>query len=172
MNINQNDLNNYKKLVLNTSEEIPYSRIKNTMFCTEAIKINKNNMNKYQQNDSINILNNNLTNHNNNQKSLKVVYHDKYFKENINKITYYEELVSILNNEQLITLNNLNYIKEPFINSNKIIFDSNFESGNLHMSIELEELLEYDLIIRPEFGTNKVYQWFFFQFIFQKMIVI
>ena len=162
MNINQNDLNNYKKLVLNTSEEIPYSRIKNTIFCTEAIKINKNNMNKYQQNDSMNILNNNLTNHNNNQKSLKVVYHDKYFKENINKITYYEELVSILNNEQLITLNNLNYIKEPFINSNKIIFDSNFESGNLHMSIELEELLEYDLIIRPEFGTNKVYQWFFF----------
>ena len=81
MNINQNDLNNYKKLVLNTSEEIPYSRIKNTIFCTEAIKINKNNMNKYQQNDSMNILNNNLTNHNNNQKSLKVVYHDKYFKE-------------------------------------------------------------------------------------------
>ena len=34
MNINQNDLNNYKKLVLNTSEEIPYSRIKNTIFFT------------------------------------------------------------------------------------------------------------------------------------------
>ena len=35
----QTKFNEYKKLVLNTSNEIPFNRNKNTILCTDAIKI-------------------------------------------------------------------------------------------------------------------------------------
>lgn len=146
--------NDYKQFILNTSEEIPYTRIPNTILCTDVIKLGKSNLSRYP--DQFNP----------NQSPLKVVYHDKYFKENISQINSFDHLVEILNNEEILNLNNNeNYLSYNYINSKNIIFDSNFESGNLHMAIELDELDEYDLILRKEFGSNKTYQWFFFSVI-------
>ena len=155
----QTKFNEYKKLVLNTSDEIPFTRIKNTILCTDAIKTNKKNILKYQ-----NINQNNLDNSNSNK--LKVVFHDKTFKEDYEYINSYNDLLKII-----ILEKNLSFIpkrEKSFINSDKIIFDSDFENGNLRMVIELEELNEYDLLIRPEYGGMKTYQWFFFSVIINK----
>ena len=143
--------NEYKKLVLNTSDEIPFQRNKNTMLCTDAIKNNKKNILKYQ----------NINNENTNK--LKIVYHDKTFNENYEYINSYNDLLKIIILEK--PLPHKPQRENTFINSDIILFDSDFENGNLRMVIELEKLNEYDLLIRPEYGGIKTYQWFFFSVI-------
>lgn len=137
----------YNQLYLHVNNEIPYSRIKPTILCTDAIKINKANMLLYKSTPQ------------------KIVYHDKTIKNDnsLPKTISYEQLSSLLNSDELISINKDNKTYKD-INS-KVQFDSDFESGNLRMAIELNELSEFDLIIRPETESDKTYQWFFFSLI-------
>ena len=54
-----------------------------------------------------------------------------------------------------------NFIYKNYDENNEIFFSSHFESGNLSYAIK-QSTNEYDLILRPETGTQRAYQWFFF----------
>ena len=43
----------------------------------------------------------------------------------------------------------------------ELVFDSNFESGNLDMVIKKKDL-EYDLYMRVDTNTKGHHQWFYF----------
>ena len=62
----------------------------------------------------------------------------------------------------LFLISHIPLIKEPLVNDDNVIFDSDFEEGNLRMAIEITQNKEYDLIMRPEIGAKKLYTWFFF----------
>ena len=148
--------NKYKKLVLNTSSELKFTKIKSTFLCSEAKKRSKENISKYFS------LGNNISSKNKTEymSSLKVVYHDKTFKNEIKSISSYNEFFSIL--VPLKEISHIPLINEPLYNDDNVIFDSDFEEGNLRMSIEITKNKEYDLIMRPETNSKKLYTYFFF----------
>ena len=135
----------YNKFFINSPNEIPFTRMKNRVLCTDMIKINAANMFSYKS-----------TPH-------RVVYHDTSISSTLTPLTQftYETLTQLLNSDDKTTLhpNALPYY--PPID-NPVIFDSTFESGNLRVAIEVKRLYEYDVLIRPEVGGDKTYQWFFF----------
>ena len=147
--------NKYKKLVLNTSSELKFIKIKSTFLCSEAKKRSKENISKYYF----------LGNKPSNNKSediftLNVVYHDKTFEKEIKYLSSYDEFYSIL-----VPLNEISHIPKipnPLYNDENVIFDSDFEEGNLRMAIEITKNKEYDLIMRPETNAKKLYTFFFF----------
>ena len=147
--------NKYKKLVLNTSSELKFTKIKSTFLCSEAKKRSKENISKYYF----------LGNKPSNNKSediftLNVVYHDKTFEKEIKYLSSYDEFYSIL-----VPLNEISHIPKipnPLYNDENVIFDSDFEEGNLRMAIEITKNKEYDLIMRPETNAKKLYTFFFF----------
>ena len=143
--------NKYKKLVLNTSSELKFTKIKSTFLCSEAKKRSKENISKYFS------LGNNKSE---GISSLKVVYHDKTFDKEIKLISSYNEFFSIL--VPLKEISHIPLIKEPLYNDDNVIFDSDFEEGNLRMAIEISKNKEYDLIMRPETNSKKLYTYFFF----------
>ena len=142
--------NKYKKLVLNTSSELKFTKIKSTFLCSEAKKRSKENISKYFSLE-------------NNKSSLKVVYHDKTFEKEIYSISSYNEFFSIL--VPLKEISHIPLIEEPLYNDDNIIFDSDFEEGNLRMAIEITKNKEYDLIMRPETNSKKLYAYFFFSIV-------
>ena len=148
--------NKYKKLVLNTSSELKFTKIKSTFLCSEAKKRSKENISKYFS------LGNNMSSKNKSEiiPSLKVVYHDKTFKKEIKSISSYNEFFSIL--VPLKEISHIPLINEPLYNDDNVIFDSDFEEGNLRMAIEVTKNKEYDLIMRPETNSKKLYTYFFF----------
>ena len=95
------------------------------------------------------------------------------YKNCLNEIIYSE--VDIIDRHiSYNDLTNLLNLKDPFIKdsytkfkyknySERVFFDSNFESGNLRMAIKISEY-EYDLILRPETNCIRNFQWFFFLF--------
>ena len=147
--------NKYKKLVLNTSSELKFIKIKSTFLCSEAKKRSKENISKYYF----------LGNKTSNDKSediftLKVVYHDKSFEKEIKYLSSYDEFYSIL--IPLTEISHIPKIPNPLYNDDNVIFDSDFEEGNLRMAIEISKNKEYDLIMRPETNAKKLYTFFFF----------
>lgn len=147
--------NKYKKLVLNTSSELKFTKIKSTFLCSEAKKRSKENISKYYF----------LGNKTSNDKSediftLKVVYHDKSFEKEIKYLSSYDEFYSIL--VPLTEISHIPKIPNPLYNDNNVIFDSDFEEGNLRMAVEISKNKEYDLIMRPETNAKKLYTFFFF----------
>ena len=147
--------NKYKKLVLNTSSELKFTKIKSTFLCSEAKKRSKENISKYYF----------LGNKTFNDKSediftLKVVYHDKSFEKEIKYLSSYDEFYSIL--VPLTEISHIPKIPNPLYNDDNVIFDSDFEEGNLRMAIEISKNKEYDLIMRPETNAKKLYTFFFF----------
>ena len=147
--------NKYKKLVLNTSSELKFTKIKSTFLCSEAKKRSKENISKYYF----------LGNKASNDKSediftLKVVYHDKSFEKEIKYLSSYDEFYSIL--VPLTEISHIPKIPNPLYNDDNVIFDSDFEEGNLRMAIEISKNKEYDLIMRPETNAKKLYTFFFF----------
>ena len=150
--------NKYKKLVLNTSSEVKYTKIKSTFLCSEAKKRSKENISKYY------ILGNKITNDKNeNIYTLKVVYHDKTFDKEIKYLSSYNEFYEILTPPNEIS--HIPNINTPLYNDDNVIFDSDFEEGNLRMAIEITKNKEYDLIMRPETNAKKLYTFFFFSII-------
>lgn len=43
-----------------------------------------------------------------------------------------------------------------------MVFDSNFESGNLEIVVK-RKYLDYELYMRPDTNTASYYQWFYFK---------
>jgi hypothetical protein len=43
-----------------------------------------------------------------------------------------------------------------------LIFESRFESGNLKEAIQIDRF-EYELVLKPDYGTKNFTQWFFFK---------
>lgn len=167
MNLNENQnenqyYNKYNKLVLNTSSELKFSKIKSTFLCSDAKRKCKENISKYYllgqviQNEN----NKNQTKKENDVFTLKVAYHDKTFNKQIKFLSSFNEFYSILIPQNDIS--HIPLIDKPFINDDNIIFDSDFEEGNLRMAIEINQNQEYDLLMRPEVGSKKLYFWFFF----------
>ena len=152
--------NKYNKLVLNTSSEVKFSKIKSTFLCSEAKKKSKENISKYILLGEHDENNKNQNKKSNNVFTLKVAYHDKTFEKNIKFLSSYNEFYSILIPQNDIS--HIPLIKEPLINDDNVIFDSDFEEGNLRMAIEIIKNKEYDLLMRPEVGSKKLYTWFFF----------
>jgi hypothetical protein len=146
-NIN-NSLNNISLPNLIDKKEITSDIISSTTYnnakrltLNEIIQMSNNNMEKYK-----NCLN-------------EIVYSET---DIIDKHISYNDLTNLLN------------LKDPFIKdsytrfkyknySDRVFFDSNFESGNLRMAIKISEY-EYDLILRPETNCIRNFQWFFFLF--------
>ena len=147
--------NKYKKLVLNTSSELKFTKIKSTFLCSEAKKRSKENISKYY------CLGNKISNNKSeNIFTLKVVYHDKTFEKEIKYLSSYNEFFSIL--APLKEISHIPKIENPLYNDDNVIFDSDFEEGNLRMAIEITKNKEYDLIMRPETNAKKLYTFFFF----------
>lgn len=69
--------------------------------------------------------------------------------------------------EQIIKNTHRQEPPRPFVGMNpaggsgELVFDANFESGNLDMVIKVREL-EYDLYMRVDTNTRGHHQWFFF----------
>ena len=83
--------------------------------------------------------------------TLKVVYHDKTFNKKIRNLTSYNEFFSILTPQDDL-ISHIPLIKESFVNDDTVIFDSDFEEGNLRMAIEINQNKEYDLYSFFKFG--------------------
>lgn len=52
-------------------------------------------------------------------------------------------------------------LAQPDIIKDELVFDSNFESGNLDMVIKKKEF-EYDLYMRVDTNTKGHHQWFYY----------
>lgn len=70
---------------------------------------------------------------------------------------------AIVNRSTITTLTN-NDVERCQIRSNidHLLFDSQFECGNLRKAIQITED-EYDLILRPDINTFRYHQWFYFE---------
>ena len=160
--------NKYKKLVLNTSSELKFSKIKSTFLCSEAKRKCKENIAKYfLLGKEIKNDNNSYQNKkDNNIFTLKVAYHDKTFNKQIQYLSSYNEFYSILVPQE--DLSHIPLIENTFVNDDNVIFDSDFEEGNLRMAIEINPNKEYDLLMRQEVGSKKLYTNFFFSVLIKK----
>ena len=110
----------------------------------------------------------NINNKNLNDYKLKniceLVYSEESLSRNNTNVSY-EELIDILYIKEPYDRNNSkNFIYKNYNNNNEIFFSSNFESGNLRYAIK-HNSNEYDLILRPETGSCRNYQWFYFRII-------
>ena len=105
--------NKYNKLVLNTSSEVKFSKIKSTFLCSEAKKKSKENISKYILLGEHEENNKNQNKKSNNVFTLKVAYHDKTFEKNIKFLSSYNEFYSILIPQNDIS--HIPLIKEPLI---------------------------------------------------------
>lgn len=61
-----------------------------------------------------------------------------------------------------IVMNNLEERREVGFSKNTLIFDSQFECGNLDLAVKVK-LYEYDLYLRPDTNTTGNFQWFYFK---------
>lgn len=56
----------------------------------------------------------------------------------------------------------INKSLQPSDEHKYIVFDSNFESGNLDLVIKVGQQNSYDLFLRPDSNTSGYFQWFYF----------
>ena len=155
-----------QKILILPEEEIPLpdQKEKEEFYNLNTLEEQKNNSElelEYEIKDIININHKNL-----NDYKLKniceLVYSEEIFSENERYINY-EKLVDMLNIKEPYDKNNArNFIWKNYNNNNEIFFSSNFESGNLRYAIK-HNANEYDLILRPETGCIRNYQWFYFR---------
>ena len=61
-------------------------------------------------------------------------------------------------NDQLLTT----YYQPKSAEDYTLVFESRFESGNLRRAIQVYEF-EYDLILKPDYGTRGNTQWYYFR---------
>ncbi|CAF2396050.1 unnamed protein product [Rotaria sp. Silwood2] len=70
---------------------------------------------------------------------------------------------TIVDNSTTTTLNNDDEQRcHRRSNADHLLFDSQFECGNLRKAIQITEE-EYDLILRPDINTFRYHQWFYFE---------
>ena len=91
----------------------------------------------------------------------QLVYSEEDYKEKSRYISY-DKLIDILTIKEPYDKNNCkNFVWKNYDDDNELFFSSHFESGNLYYAIK-HNSNEYDLILRPETGCLRTYQWFYF----------
>ena len=91
----------------------------------------------------------------------QLVYSEEDYKEKSRYISY-EKLIDILTIKEPFDKNSYkNFVWKNYDDDNELLFSSHFESGNLYYAIK-HNSNEYDLILRPETGCLRAYQWFYF----------
>ena len=91
----------------------------------------------------------------------QLVYSEEDFNEKSRYISY-EKLIDILTIKEPYDKNSYkNFVWKNYDDDNELFFSSHFESGNLYYAIK-HNSNEYDLILRPETGCLRTYQWFYF----------
>ena len=154
-----------QKIIILTEEEIPLpDQNEKEEFYSPNIEEQKNNSeidSEFELKNMVNINNKNLNDYK--LKNCQLVYSEESFSENEKERNIsYEKLIEILNIKEPYDKNNSkNFVYKNYDNNNEIFFYSNFESGNLRYAIK-HNTNEYDLILRPETGSMRNYQWFYF----------
>ena len=121
------------------------SEIDSELELKNMININSKNLNDYKLNNIC-----------------ELVYSEEALNENITNISY-DKLIDMLYIKEPYDKNNSkHFIYKNYNSNNEIFFSSNFESGNLRYAIK-HNSNEYDLILRPETGSLRSYQWFYFR---------
>ena len=91
----------------------------------------------------------------------QLVYSEEDYKEK-NRYISYDKLIDILTIKEPYDKNNYkSFVWKNYDDDNELFFSSHFESGNLYYAIK-HNSNEYDLILRPETGCLRTYQWFYF----------
>ena len=91
----------------------------------------------------------------------QLVYSEEDYKEK-NRYISYDKLIDILTIKEPYDKNNYkSFVWKNYDDNNELFFSSHFESGNLYYAIK-HNSNEYDLILRPETGCLRTYQWFYF----------
>lgn len=92
----------------------------------------------------------------------QIAYTEEQLPTSVNHNINYSQLVNIIHLNELYPNNSYkSFIYKNHIDNNALMFNSNFESGNLRMAIKHSEY-EYDLILRPETNSVRTFQWFYF----------
>ena len=131
---------NYQFLPFNNAHS--YHLPKNTLSYDDCVEMNSANIQNYKDNNAI----------------------IASTEENINNTTTisYDQLIDYIQIKDIYSSeNHSTFIYQNHIENNNIVFNSNFQSGNLRMAIKQKEN-EYDIITRPETNSTRNYQWFFF----------
>lgn len=90
-----------------------------------------------------------------------MVYSEEEYKDKSRYISY-EKLIDILTIKEPFDKNSYkDFVWKNYDDDNELFFSSHFESGNLYYAIK-HNSNEYDLILRPETGCLRTYQWFYF----------
>ena len=157
MKISTSKIFNDKKII-SSMETIPFpSQIDKEALNTESQNLNPNVM---QLKDVLDIHQQNMLNY---QKGdiCELVYSEQQYNSDNKKISY-NKLLEIIHIQEIIGKDDYKkFIYKNFNEENELYFSSHFESGNLGYAIK-HNTNEYDLILRPETGCQRVYQWFFF----------
>ena len=91
----------------------------------------------------------------------QLVYSEEEYKDKSRYISY-EKLIDILTIKEPFDKNSYkDFVWKNYDDDNELFFSSHFESGNLYYAIK-HNSNEYDLILRPETGCLRTYQWFYF----------
>ena len=145
------------KNILSSLDSIPFP----TQIDKEPLNVEENlNPNVMQLKDVLDIHQQNMQNY---QKGniCELVYSEQKYNSDDKKISY-NKLLEIIHTQEIIDKDDYKkYIYKNFNEENELYFSSHFESGNLFYAIK-HNPNEYDLILRPETGCQRVYQWFFF----------
>ena len=109
---------------------------------------------------------NNIHQKNLNDYKLKNICELVYSEENFNekdRYISYDKLIDMLTIKEPYDKNkSKSFVWKNYDLNNELLFSSNFESGNLRYAIK-HNSNEYDLILRPETGCLRSYQWFYFR---------
>ena len=94
-----------------------------------------------------------------------IAYSEEPLPFNINEddpYINYAQLVNVIHlNEPYPNDSYKSFVYKNYNEGNNIMFNSDFESGNLRMAIKHADN-EYDLILRPETNSTRTFQWFYF----------
>ena len=154
---NQKILNDKK--ILSSLDSIPFPSQTDKESLNIEISQNSN-QNVMQLDDILDIHQQNMLNY---QKGniCELVYSEQQYNLNNKKISY-DKLLEIMHIQKIIDKDDYKtFVYKNFNEENELYFSSHFESGNLGYAIK-HNTNEYDLILRPETGCQRVYQWFFF----------
>ena len=139
----------------------------NTNISNKILEENKSSIEFDSDNELKNIisLHHKSINEYKNQNICQLVYSEEPFEfdDNTNMNISYDNLMEMINIKESYDKNNINkFVYKNYNLNNELLFSSKFESGNLRYAIK-HNTNEYDIILRPETGHVKTYQWFYFR---------
>ena len=161
--MNEKLLTKKTSIIYEEETPLPNQNEKLEFFYPDFLEEQKNNEidSEFQLKNIINNHHQNLNDYKN-KNICELAYSEEIIPDNNDLKISYEKLIDMLNIKEPYDRNNSkNFIWKNYDNNNEIFFSSNFESGNLRYAIK-HNANEYDLILRPETGCMRNYQWFYF----------